>query len=422
MNPLYPDGRSSCARIIRSHEANPQRAEYRDTVTAGQAADRLGALRPFVGDCLLALAVAIAAAVAASAATSEEPLRWLLALFAFCAAATLALRRVYPVTVLAIAVFVTGFFALVYGGYWPFAALVAFYSVAAHSPRRRALWAGAIGLLALTPPVVNAAEHWRPLTWSNAALIAGRLAPLVAAWVLGDNVRTRREYLRAVEDRALQLEREQQANARRAALEEQARVAREVHDVVAHNLSVIIVQATAADAVFASDPMDAQQAVRTIGETARQALDELRRVLGVVRIGEERSPAFPPQPTLARLGTLLDQVRAAGLDAQLEIDGETRALPPALELSAYRIVQEALTNTIRHAGASQAVVTVRFGSDAIDVEVVDDGVASGNGTGGQGLIGMRERAAAFGGYVEAGPASERGFRVLAHLPYEAVLQ
>src|SRR5262249_7299668 len=100
MNPLHPDGRSSCARIIRSHEANPQRAESRDSVTAGQAADRLGAVRPFVGDCLLALAVAIAAAVAASAATSEEPLRWLLALFAFCAASTLALRRVYPVTVL----------------------------------------------------------------------------------------------------------------------------------------------------------------------------------------------------------------------------------------------------------------------------------------------------------------------------------
>jgi signal transduction histidine kinase len=417
MNPPHPDGRSSERRIIRSHEADPQPAEYRDTVTT----------RPSLGDCLLAGAIAGAGAVAAAGATSNEPVRALLVLLAGGACLTLAFRRIYPVAVLAVAVVVTGFFAWVYGGYWPFAALVAFYSVAAHSPRLRAMTAGAVGLLALVAPIISAVEdagieHWHPVTWSHTALVAGRLAPLVASWILGDNMRTRREYVRAVEDRATQLEREQQGNARRAALEEQARIAREVHDVVAHNLSVIIVQATAADAVFASDPMDAQQAVRTIGETARQALDELRRVLGVVRIGEERSPAFPPQPTLARLGTLLDQVRAAGLDAQLEIDGETRALPPALELSAYRIVQEALTNTIRHAGASQAVVTVRFGSDAIDVEVVDDGVASGNGTGGQGLIGMRERAAAFGGYVEAGPASERGFRVLAHLPYEAVLQ
>src|SRR5262249_28181329 len=135
-------------------------------------------------------------------------------------------------------------------------------------------------------------------------------------------------------------EREHEANARRAAAEEQARIAREVHDIVAHNLSVIIVQSTAADAVFDSDPTEAQRAVRTIGTTARQALDELRRVLGVVRDGEQ-PPDFSPQPRLSRLEDLLEQVRAAGLDVELEVDGQPRELPPALELSAYRIVQEA---------------------------------------------------------------------------------
>jgi len=218
----------------------------------------------------------------------------------------------------------------------------------------------------------------------------------------------------------MQLEREQRANARRAAAEEQARIAREVHDVIAHNLSVIIVQATAADAVFASNPADARRAVRTIGGTARQALGELRRVLGVIRTGEERSPDFPPQPTLARLETLLEQVRTAGLAVDLHISGEPRELPPALELSAYRIVQEALTNTLRHANATHAIATLRFDSDAVDVEVVDDGTpsAAGDRTGGRGLIGMRERAAAVGGDIEAGPAGAGGFRVAARLPLD----
>jgi signal transduction histidine kinase len=405
-------------RIIRSHEANARHAEYRDIVTAGQAADRLGAIRPFAGDGLLAAAVAVAAGIAATGATPDEPLRTLLVLFAVAACLTLAFRRLYPVTVLATSVFVTGFFAWVYGGYWPFAALVAFYSVAAHSPRRRAIVAGAIGLLALVVPIVAAVEHWRPITWSNTALVAGRLAPLVAAWILGDNVRTRREYLQAIEDRATQLEREQLANARRAAAEEQARIAREVHDIVAHNLSVIIVQATAADAVFASDPADARRAVRTIGGTARQALDELRRVLGVVRIGDERSPSFPPQPTLARLEHLVERVRTAGLAVELDVSGQPESLSPALELSAYRIVQEALTNTLRHADADHALVSLRFEPEAVEVDVVDDGAPSvgGNGAGGQGLIGMRERAAAFGGYVETGPDPAGGFRVHARLP------
>jgi signal transduction histidine kinase len=317
----------------------------------------------------------------------------------------------------------TSFFALVYDGYWPFAALLAFYSLAAHSPRRSAIIAGAIGLAVLGLSIAHLI-NWEHLSWSKLALFAGRLAPLAAAWILGDNVRTRRAYVRAVEERAEQLEREHEANARRAAAEEQARVAREVHDVVAHNLSVIVVQATAADAVFATDPADARRAVRTIGMTARQALDELRSVLGVVRIGEERSPEFPPQPTLARLEPLLDQVRSAGLSVDLMIDGDQHELPSSLQSSAYRIVQEALTNTLRHADANRATVTLHFAPDALELEVVDDGnaAAASNGVGGRGLIGMRERAAAFGGTVETEHIDTGGFRVVARLPFASVAE
>jgi signal transduction histidine kinase len=389
-------------------------------VNSGGRGTRLGSIASFVGDGLLALAIAIAGAIAAAGATSSVPAKALLVLLAFATALSLAVRRVYPVAVFAIVVAVTAFFGWVYGGYWPFAALLAFYSVAAHSPRRRALVAGFVGFAFLALPIAQDIE-WQPVTWSKVALYAGRLAPLVAAWVLGDNMRTRREYFRALEERAAQLEREQQANARRAAAEEQARIAREVHDVVAHNLSVIIVQATAADAVFTSDPDDAQRAVRTIGTTARQALDELRRVLGVVRTGEERSPGFPPQPSLAQLDTLVGQVRAAGLAVELETSGEPHELPSALELSVYRIVQEALTNTLRHGDARHATVRLRYDTDAVDVEIVDDGTSStANGGSGQGLIGMRERAAAFGGRVEAGPDAAGGFRVAARLPLAPV--
>jgi signal transduction histidine kinase len=327
-------------RIIRSHEATWLRAEYGDGVR-----DRLQSLLP---DIALALAIAVAAGSAASGASSDQPAQALLVALAFLATLSLAVRRLYPVHVLGVIAAATAFFTVVYDGYWPFAALVAFYSVAAHSRRRTALIAGVLALVLVGVPIAHLI-NWEHASWSKVALFAGRLAPLVAAWILGDNVRTRRAYLRAVEDRAAQLEREQETNARQAVLEEQARIAREIHDVVAHNLSVIIVQATAADAVFSKDPTDAQRAVRTIGSTARQALDELRRVLGVVRIGEERSPQFAPQPTLARLEVLVEQVRTAGLEVDLRIVGERPELSSALELSAYRIVQEALTNTLRHA-------------------------------------------------------------------------
>ena len=317
----------------------------------------------------------------------------------------LAVRRLYPVPVLAVVTAATVSAALAYQAYWAPGAVVALYTVAAHCQRSEAMRTGAAALLALALPVAYA-THWE---WSTLL----RLAPFAAAWILGDNLRTRRAYLRAVEDRARQLEREQDANARRAAAEEQARIAREVHDVVAHNLSVIVVQATAADRVFTEQPNEARRAVRAIEETARQALGDLRRVLGVVRPGD----GLAPQPGLSRLDDLVAQVRASGLDVDLEVVGAPRELPGPLELSAYRIVQEALTNTMRHAAARHASVRLRFDADALGLEVVDDGAGPGaNGGPGRGLVGMRERAASLGGELEAGPGAEGGFRVAARLP------
>ena len=367
---------------------------------------------PGLWDVVLGLGFAVAGFSAAS--TYDGSLPATVALFVLAAFGTLplAVRCLYPMPVLAVVLAVAAVVGLGYHGWWPFAVVVALYTVAAHCRRRRAIVAGAAALLVMAAPIIYLVD-WSPLGWNDIALVVGRFAPLVAAWLLGDNMGTRRAYLQAVEERAAQLEREQEANARRAAAEEQARIAREVHDVVAHNLSVIIVQATAADEVFSSDPEDAHRAVRTIGSTARRALDELRHVLG----GGESGLA--PQPTLASLDGLLEQVRAAGLEVDLEVVGEQRQLPPALELSAYRIVQEALTNTLRHADADRATVRLRFDPDAVTVEICDNGSArpSGNGANGRGLIGMRERVTTFGGQLEAGPSNEGGFRVSARLPH-----
>ncbi len=372
-------------------------------------------LRPLAWDAALTLGVALAAVIGIVTHHGARTGLWVLAAVGIL---PLVVRRLFPIPVLADTAAVTASVAWFYG-WWPYGTIIALYTVAAHCPRRRAVSAGVVAMVAVALPVIVREVDWTPLGWNDLALLVGRLIPLAAAWLLGDNMRTRRDYLRAVEDRAAQLEREQEANARRAAAEEQARIAREVHDVVAHNLSVIIVQATAADAVFTADPVDAQRAVRTIGSTARRALDELRHVLGTVEPETLTEAAWAPQPTLDRLPDLLEHVRGAGLAVDLDVSGQKRELPPTLELSAYRIVQEALTNTLRHARAERATVSLRFDDDALGIEVVDDGAAgaAANGDGGRGLIGMHERAATVGGHVEAGPALTGGFRVAARLPY-----
>jgi signal transduction histidine kinase len=211
-------------------------------------------------------------------------------------------------------------------------------------------------------------------------------------------------------------ERERDLAAREAVVAERARIARELHDVVAHSVSVMVVQAQAGPRLLA-EPESLRDTFRSIETTGREALVELRRLLGVLRGGDEHA-ATAPQPGLASLDTLLEQVREAGLRVDLRIEGEPGPLPPGVDLSAYRIVQEALTNALKHAGHAEAEVIVHYETGAVEVEILDNGVgthARVNGSG-HGLVGMRERVALYGGLLEAGSRNGHGFAVRARLP------
>jgi signal transduction histidine kinase len=279
----------------------------------------------------------------------------------------------------------------------PIAGLLAIGPLAAARPPRNSLiWLfGLVCLAALNFATAPAGD----------ALFAIALA--VVAWALGEASRSRRA---AISEEAL-----------RAVSDERARIARELHDVIAHSVSVIVVQAAAADDVFETRPDQARAALRSIENSGREALAELRRLLGGVRPGNGSQPS-EPQPGLDRVDELAAPVRAGGLEVVVRREGDPAPLPVGVDVSAYRIVQEALTNTLRHARATRADVLLRYGPDELEVEVRDDGraaVAQTGGTGGHGLVGMRERAALLGGTLEAGPLPEGGYRVLARLPIGA---
>ena len=319
--------------------------------------------------------------------------------FAVLASLPLLARRWRPILILSVVTAVTLAEEAVVHRTMQLPATLAVYTVAAHCPRSESIRAGGLAILLLFIPLPGFVEWGPPV-------------PEIAAWLLGDNLRTRRAYLRELEARAERLEREQEESARRAAAEEQARIARELHDVLAHNVSVMVVQAAAANDVFETQPQRAREALRDIERTGRSALTELRRLLGRVRHTD-----FAPQPGLSELDALVDGVRAAGLPVTLRIEGPLGDLPAGLDLSAYRIVQEALTNTLKHADASRAEVGVRRTPTTLELEILDDGVGNGTGEiGGHGLIGMRERAALVGGEVETGPRPGGGFQVRARLP------
>lgn len=320
--------------------------------------------------------------------------------------APLLVRRRYPLEVLAIvtAAFIVG--AAVSFVFPPFAQFVAIYTVAANLPRVEGLVAATVATAAGTIALL-AVGHEVDRATSD-------LIPLIGAWVLGDSFRTRRAYTDTLEERAERLEREHEVERARAVAEEQARIARELHDVIAHNVSVMVVQAAAANDVFDTRPERAREALRAIESSGRTALGELRQLLGVSR-GE--GAEYAPQPGLDRLDDLVAQVRAAGLAVAVSVEGSPRPLPAGVDLSAYRVVQEALTNTLKHARATRADVALRYRADELGIEVRDDGASSGSSDGdGHGLIGMRERVSAFGGRLETGPRDTGGFAVSARFP------
>jgi signal transduction histidine kinase len=290
------------------------------------------------------------------------------------------------------------------------ALLVAIYTVAVYESRRRLVAAAVV----LEVGIVLAVVRWGTGTWVPVVVFLTGMA--TAAIVLGINVRTRRAYLASLEERAAQLERERDQQGRLAAAAERARIAREMHDIVAHNLSVMVALADGAGFMADADPERSAGAMAQVSRTGRHALAEMRRLLGVLRDGGPVDLA--PQPRLAELEPLLEQVRAAGLAVSLETAGRPVALGPGPELTVYRLVQEALTNTLKHAGpGARATVRLRYEADAVDVEVTDDGrgAALVPAAAGQGLQGMRERAAVYGAEVEAGPGAAGGWRVHARL-------
>jgi signal transduction histidine kinase len=292
------------------------------------------------------------------------------------------------------------------------ALLVVFYSLGAHAERRRALVAGALGGgVFLAADLVDLLTGGAGLEDTMPAWFM-----LAAAYGIGFALRGQRIQSTLLAHRAERLEQEREQKARLAVAEERVRIARELHDVVAHAISVIVVQAQAGQRVLEGEQASAREALGSIETTGRQALVEMRRLLGILR-KEDRELALAPRPSLAYLDVLAERVREAGLPVELHVEGEARPLAPGVDLSAYRIVQEALTNALKHAGPASAQVVVRYRAEEVELEISDDGRGAVDGReGGHGLVGMRERAALVGGQVESGTNGGRGFTVRARLP------
>ena len=297
--------------------------------------------------------------------------------------------------------------------------VVAFYTVAANEPRRRAVVAAAVTAGGVLISFIAYAAFDSIAGWT--ANLSVTYLSFGLAWLIGDNLRVRRAYTKELENRAAELEIEREEKAIQAVTEERARIARELHDVVAHYVSVMVVQAAGARRIADKDPVAARGALEAVEAAGRTALAEMRRMLEVLRMDD---PGMGPQPGLGEIDRLIQNVRDAGLPVEYTIEGEACCLPAGMDLAAYRIVQEALTNSVKHGGKATARVAVRYTEDTLEIEVVDDGrgaaaplltIAEG---GGHGLIGMKERVGLFGGELHTGPVLTGGYRVFARLPIE----
>ncbi|MFD5586265.1 sensor histidine kinase [Streptomyces sp. NPDC127063] len=306
-----------------------------------------------------------------------------------------------------------------------FAMLVIVYTVAATGARWASRLALATGLSAASVAQLRW-PHTDASVAGNVAVVVFQTVPFALAWVLGDSIRTRRAYYAQLEERAARLEKEREAQAKVAVAAERARIARELHDVVAHNVSVMVVQADGAAYVLDAAPDQAKKALETISSTGRQALAEMRRLLGVLRTGEpQEGGEYVPQPDVQQIEDLVEQCRTSGLPVDFKVEGTPRPLPSGVELTAYRIVQEALTNTRKHGGPNAgASVRLVYFDDGLGLLVEDDGKGAphelyeegGIDGRGHGLIGMRERVGMVGGTLDAGPRPGGGFRISALLP------
>ncbi|WP_327218951.1 sensor histidine kinase [Streptomyces cyaneofuscatus] len=339
-----------------------------------------------------------------------------------------ALRRRLPekMLLLAIAVGVLQLVGDVRPNIGNFAMLVITFTVATIGER----WASRLALVCSLSAAALSQVRWEAEpggSWPQQIFVTVIMTvPFVLAWVMGDSLRTRRAYFSQLEERAARLEREREAQSKVAVAAERARIARELHDVVAHNVSVMVVQADGAAYVMDAAPDQARQALETISSTGRQALAEMRRLLGVLRTGDApESGEYVPQPDVEQIEDLVDQVRRTGLAVDFKVEGTARPLPSGVELTAYRIVQEALTNTRKHGGPDAgASVRLVYFDDGLGLLVEDDGRGAahelyedgGADGAGHGMIGMRERVGMVGGTLDAGPRPGGGFRISALLP------
>jgi signal transduction histidine kinase len=337
----------------------------------------------------------------------------------YCAAAALCVallwRRQAPLVSLIVAAVIVELSnlvaqALADAATFTVAILLAIYSVGRYA-RGRALIAGVV-IVAIAIPFA-AVEPGDPVTASDIAFFVIFFgAPLV----VGRFVRHRGERERALEGRAEQLAAERDTRAREAVAQERTRIARELHDVVAHAISLMVLQARGGRRVLHDEPDETRTALDAIEHAGEQALVEMRRLLGLLR-HSDLEPSLAPPPSLSRIEELVAGIRASGLPVEVAIEGEPVELPPGVDVSAYRIVQEALTNALKHAGPAHARVTVTYGLDAVDLAIVDDGrgPAAVNGSG-YGLAGMRERIAIYGGSLESGPGADGGYALRVRLP------
>ncbi len=338
----------------------------------------------------------------------------LLACVAFGWRRRAALRSVTVITALVIA-----FWVLDYSTSVDPVSLLSVYAAAAHGANRRRTWqvvgfcVAALTVTAILGVIIDEEDL-------SAAEAVGVGVTFTTSAVVGEVVYSRRQRLIELEARAERAEAEREANARQAVVDERSRIARELHDVVAHGMSVMVVQAGAARRVLRSDPDRATEALATIEETGRTSLTEMRRLLGVLR-GSGDGDTRTPQPRLADIDALVAQAKESGVETALAIIGECGALPAGVELAGYRLVQEALTNVIKHAGRASAHVVVTHEVDRLGIEITDDGLGGAAPPGaaiGHGLIGMRERVEIYGGTFEAGPHPGGGYRVRAMLPVD----
>jgi signal transduction histidine kinase len=356
--------------------------------------------------------------------TGPTPVPLVAIAFLVVQSAALTVRRRWPMAVYAIVGTGTilyswlGFTSNVAG----LGVLIAVYTVAAHLPLADALIAGGVYVVGMFLSLLGISQTVGTTLDRFLGEFIFNLLALALAWTVGVTIRTRRAYVASLEARAALLEREREDNARLAVALERSRIARELHDVVAHSVSVVVVQATAAERLVEMDPAGAREAMHAVASVGRDALAEMRRLLDVLR-EDDLASGRVPQPGIEELRALARRMEDAGLPVELSVQGEERPLPASAALSVYRIVQEALTNTLRHAGPARARVMLRYLPDALEVRVSDNGAgttrtagsASPDG-GGHGLIGMRERVALFGGVLEAGPRPEGGYAVLARIP------